>query len=123
MISMMKYSLIKSLRKGKFFYELYFCFEMMVFFRGKEDLSNLFAAADEFTDLVNDSARYDELGVGSISNKDKADPKQLKWEMNRNDLSNGKKWKKTNKLPNKTKNKQQKIGKISKNNLANKKIK
>ncbi|RNA44224.1 CCAAT enhancer-binding zeta, partial [Brachionus plicatilis] len=41
--------------------------------RSKEDLSNLFAAADEFTDLVNESARYDELGVGSISNKDRAD--------------------------------------------------
>lgn len=86
-------------------------------------MSNLFAAADEFTDLVNDSARYDELGVGSISNKDRADPKQLKWEMNRNDLSYGKKWEKSNKLSSKTKTKQKKIGKIRKNNFANKKTK
>lgn len=53
--------------------------------RGKEDISSLFAAADEFTDMINESSRYDEMGVGSISNKDNAGPKQLKWEMKRND--------------------------------------
>lgn len=33
--------------------------------------------------MINESSRYDEMGVGSISNKDNADPKQLKWEMTR----------------------------------------
>ena len=35
--------------------------------------------------MINESSRYDEMGVGSISNKDNAGPKQLKWEMKRND--------------------------------------
>lgn len=35
--------------------------------------------------MINESSRYDEMGVGSISNRDNADPKQLKWEMKRND--------------------------------------
>lgn len=52
--------------------------------RGQEDLGDLFAAAEDFTDLINESSKYDELGVGSISNKDKANPKQLQWEMKRN---------------------------------------
>ena len=37
----------------------------------------------KFTDLINESSKYDELGVGGISNKDNSDPKQLKWEMKR----------------------------------------
>jgi len=36
--------------------------------------------------MINESSRYDEMSVGSISNKDNADPKQLKWEMKRNDV-------------------------------------
>ena len=40
----------------------------------------------KFSDLINESTRHDELGVGSISNRDRADPKQLKWEMNRDDF-------------------------------------
>jgi len=36
--------------------------------------------------MINESSRYDEMNVGSISNKDNADPKQLKWEMKRNDV-------------------------------------
>lgn len=86
-------------------------------------MGNLFAAADEFTDLINESARYDDMGVGSISNKDRADPKQLKWEMDRNDLSNAKNWKKSKKIGSKTKAKKDKIGKIKKNNSSTKKIK
>lgn len=60
--------------------------------RGKEDLSKLFAAADEvisfyhdkiklmyillffvfkFSDIINESAKYDKMGVGSISNNGK----------------------------------------------------
>ena len=34
---------------------------------------------------MNESSKYDDMGVGSISNKDKSNPKQLKWEMNRLD--------------------------------------
>lgn len=55
-------------------------------------MSTLFAAADEFSDLLNKSSQYDELGVGSISNRDNADPKQLKWEMARDEYSRGKDW-------------------------------
>jgi len=33
--------------------------------------------------LINESSKNDELGVSSISNKDKSNAKQLKWEMNR----------------------------------------
>ncbi len=51
----------------------------------KGNLSSLFAAAEEFTDILNESSKYDELGVGSVSNKDKSTPKQLQWEMKRND--------------------------------------
>ena len=56
-----------------------------LFFSGKENLSSLFAAAEEFTDIINESSKYDELGVGGISNKDRANPKQLQWEMKGND--------------------------------------
>ena len=52
----------------------------------------MFAAADEFSDLLNKSSQYDELGVGGISNRDNADPKQLKWEMARDEYSRGKDW-------------------------------
>jgi hypothetical protein len=44
--------------------------------------------------MINDSSKYDEMGVGSISNKDNANPKQLKWEMQRDERLNGKKWNK-----------------------------
>ena len=37
--------------------------------------------AEDFTDIINESAKYDDMGVGNVSNKDRADPKQLKWEM------------------------------------------
>ncbi|CAF0778724.1 unnamed protein product [Brachionus calyciflorus] len=84
--------------------------------RGKEDLGDLFAAADDFTDMINESAEYDKMGVGSISNKDRADPKQLKWEMGRDDF--GQNWKKAKKFGNKSKGKKEKIGKIK--NGANK---
>lgn len=72
--------------------------------------------------MINESAKYDEMGVGSLSNKDKADPKQLKWEMQRDEFVKGKNWKKTKKFnknkQNKSKSKKENIGKI-KNNKAN----
>jgi len=46
-------------------------------------LGGLFAAAEDFTDIIEEATKMDNEGVGSISNKDKASAKQLKWEMNR----------------------------------------
>ena len=37
----------------------------------------------KFSDLLNESATYDKLGVGTISNKENANAKQLRWEMDR----------------------------------------
>ncbi len=37
----------------------------------------------KFSDLINESSKNDDMGIGSISNKDKSNAKQLKWEMNR----------------------------------------
>lgn len=94
--------------------------------RGKEDFGSLFAAADEFSHMINESNKYEEMGVGSISNKDNANPKQLKWELQRDGDFTGKNWKKQktnskfkNKVngkskPTKSKNFSQKKGKISK---------
>jgi hypothetical protein len=56
-------------------------------FSGKEDLSDMFAAAEEFSHIIDDSSKYDALGVGAVSNKDKASAKQLQWEMKNNDES------------------------------------
>jgi len=50
----------------------------------KGDIGELFAAADEFSDILNESGKINSMGLGSVSNKDNADPKQLKWEINRN---------------------------------------
>lgn len=69
----------------------------------------------KFTDLINESSRYDEMGVGSISNKDNANPKQLKWEMKRND-SERKPYKRLI-------NKKSKVFKKTKKNVSSKKHK
>lgn len=45
--------------------------------------------------MINDSSKYDELGVGGLSNADNATPKQLRWELDQDDFGkNGKRWKK-----------------------------
>lgn len=36
--------------------------------------------------MINESSKYDELGVGGISNYDNANPKQLKWELDQDDF-------------------------------------
>lgn len=77
----------------------------------------MFAAAEDFTDLINESTKMDDEGVGAISNKDKSNAKQLKWEMNRfNDDSRGKFGKKDNKFGrvNKARN-----GSVKKNKKGN----
>lgn len=55
------------------------------------------------------------MGVGSISNKDNANPKQLKWEIKRND-SERKPYKRFN-------NKKSKVFKKTKKNVSSKKQK
>eukprot|EP00105_Crassostrea_gigas_P005739 XP_011419440.1 PREDICTED: CCAAT/enhancer-binding protein zeta [Crassostrea gigas] len=54
--------------------------------------SSLFAAADEFADVIEESASsgWDTLGSGALSNQDKSSAKQLKWEMERDSWIKGK---------------------------------
>lgn len=62
--------------------------------------------------MINESVKYDEKGVGSISNRDNADVKQLQWEMKRDrDMNGGFKKRKNNKIHFKKKNN----GKVTKN--------
>ncbi|KAK3593430.1 hypothetical protein CHS0354_020192 [Potamilus streckersoni] len=58
--------------------------------------SGLFSAAEEFSHLIDDSANsgFDMTGANAMSNKDKADVKQLKWEMQRDQWIKGVDWKK-----------------------------
>ncbi|KAL3875114.1 hypothetical protein ACJMK2_038048 [Sinanodonta woodiana] len=58
--------------------------------------SGLFSAAEEFAHLIDDSATsgLDMTGANAMSNKDKADVKQLKWEMQRDQWIKGVDWKK-----------------------------
>jgi hypothetical protein len=76
--------------------------------------------------LINEAAKYDEMGVGSISNKDKADPMQLKWEIDRDDKIFGQKWKNKNSKTFKAKKSKKDFTKNKKKNfgkLKNKKLK
>ncbi|XP_061172895.1 CCAAT/enhancer-binding protein zeta-like [Saccostrea echinata] len=54
--------------------------------------SNLFASADEFADMIEESAGsgWDTLGSSALSNQDKSSAKQLKWEMERDSWIKGK---------------------------------
>ena len=80
----------------------------------------------KFSHLINESNKYDEMGVGSISNKDNANPKQLKWEMQRDERLNGKNWKnkKGTKFSKHSKNfkskSNNKNGKVNKKSFSNK---
>jgi hypothetical protein len=66
--------------------------------------------------MIQEGAEYDRQGVGSISNKDKADVKQLKWEMDRHsDYNNGKGSKSNYKKSNKSFSKQKHLA-TKKNN-------
>jgi hypothetical protein len=57
--------------------------------------------------LINETQKYEDKGVGFISNKDNADYKQLKWELNRFNDSKPNKFrnKKSNKSPKKSSDK------------------
>ncbi|XP_078314561.1 CCAAT/enhancer-binding protein zeta-like isoform X2 [Crassostrea virginica] len=54
--------------------------------------SSLFASADEFASVIEESAGsgWDTLGSSALSNKDKSSAKQLKWEMERDNWIKGK---------------------------------
>jgi hypothetical protein len=59
--------------------------------KSKADMSSLFAAADDFTELINKASEFNETGVGgALLNKDNANPKQLKWEMSRDSFTHDK---------------------------------
>lgn len=85
----------------------------------------------KFSDIINDSSKYDELGVGGISNADNANPKQLRWELDRDDFSGdggAKRWKKgkknsSGKLQKHVKNKSKKRAPIIEKKRDNKKSK
>ncbi|XP_019631116.1 PREDICTED: CCAAT/enhancer-binding protein zeta-like [Branchiostoma belcheri] len=56
---------------------------------------SMFAAAEEFSSLLDDNAgsKFDNIGIGALSNKDNADAKQLKWEVARDQWVRGQNWK------------------------------
>ncbi|XP_056021868.1 CCAAT/enhancer-binding protein zeta-like [Ostrea edulis] len=53
--------------------------------------TNLFASADEFADVIEESTSsgWDTLGSSALSNQDKSSAKQLKWEMDRDSWIKG----------------------------------
>ncbi|XP_042562955.1 CCAAT/enhancer-binding protein zeta [Clupea harengus] len=55
--------------------------------KGKKDRA-IFATAEEFGDLLDDNADFDNTGINAMANKDKASVKQLKWEAKRDDWMN-----------------------------------
>ncbi|XP_026779107.3 CCAAT/enhancer-binding protein zeta [Pangasianodon hypophthalmus] len=59
--------------------------------KGKMDDTGMFAAAEEFGDLLDENAdiKFDNMGMNAMANKDKASVKQLKWERQRDDWIQG----------------------------------
>ncbi|XP_053470421.1 CCAAT/enhancer-binding protein zeta [Ictalurus furcatus] len=59
--------------------------------KGKMDDTGIFAAAEEFGDLLDENAdiKFDTTGMNAMANKDKASVKQLKWEVQRDDWIQG----------------------------------
>ncbi|GAA6074241.1 CCAAT/enhancer-binding protein zeta isoform X1, partial [Tachysurus ichikawai] len=59
--------------------------------RGKMEDTAMFAAAEEFGDLLDENSdmKFDNIGINAMANKDKASVKQLKWEVQRDDWLRG----------------------------------
>ncbi|TSP57647.1 CCAAT/enhancer-binding protein zeta [Bagarius yarrelli] len=59
--------------------------------KGKMDETAMFAAAEEFGDLLDENSdiKFDNSGMNAMANKDKASVKQLKWEVQRDDWIKG----------------------------------
>ncbi|KAK3542423.1 hypothetical protein QTP86_025911 [Hemibagrus guttatus] len=59
--------------------------------RGKMEDTAMFAAAEEFGDLLDENSdiKFDNIGMNAMANKDKASVKQLKWEVQRDDWIKG----------------------------------
>lgn len=58
------------------------------------DQANLFAAAEEFAEVIDDNtSKLSMIGSNALSNKDNADAKQLKWEMERDRWMTDRDWK------------------------------
>ncbi|CAH1791855.1 unnamed protein product, partial [Owenia fusiformis] len=81
----------------------------------KSDGAGLFAAAEEFADMMDDNAgaKFDMGGGDAMSNKDNASAKQLKWELERDRKMRGADWrqKKRSKKPFRPGQKKQQKGK------------
>ncbi|XP_067844798.1 CCAAT/enhancer-binding protein zeta isoform X2 [Heptranchias perlo] len=60
--------------------------------KGFKDDSNMFAAAEEFSYLLdeNTGSKFDNIGINAMANKDKASMKQLQWESDRDAWIRGK---------------------------------
>ncbi|XP_051780182.1 CCAAT/enhancer-binding protein zeta [Erpetoichthys calabaricus] len=59
--------------------------------RGFNDDSSILAAAEEFGYMLDDNmgSKFDNIGINAMANKDNADMKQIKWELQRDDWLHG----------------------------------
>lgn len=63
---------------------------MLLFFTGGDDLGSLFASAEEFSTLLEDTATNKKQGSSqAVSNTDNSSTKQLAWEEKRNEWIKG----------------------------------
>ncbi|XP_076065746.1 nucleolar complex protein 1 isoform X2 [Oratosquilla oratoria] len=63
----------------------------------KNSIESMFASADDFTNILEENeGMMDTTSIQALSNKDKADKKQIKWETERNKFVCGEDWKNKN---------------------------